>query len=494
MTMLSLIVVCATTLFVIYITHWVYRWRNPKCNGGKLPPGSMGFPFIGETFELRRCSDSLDVHSFFKKRIQKYGSIFRTSLAGRQVVVSSDPNFIHFILQQEGKLVDLWYMDTFTKILGQDDPSILAIGSITKYFKSLILTHFGIETTKNNLLPKLEALSKQSLSSWSSQPSINVKEAVSSMVFNCTSGMLFGYDPIKSSQEDLGLMFTNFLRSILYFPVNIPGTAFHESLKNQKMVLEMIKDVMKRRRHSSSSSSLPDEEIKHRRRDALDDVMEDMKREVFLTDDFSAFVMFSLIIASSETISASLSLAIKLLTEHPLALKELRDEHEAILQMRKENITNNHQESCITWEEYKSMTFTSYVINETLRLANLTPGIIRRARNDINYDGYIIPKGWTVVLVTSTLHLNSVKFPDPLVFNPWRWKDIGKEITRKDFLVFGGGLRVCPGAEFSKAFIGTFLHAIVTNYTWKKTKGGDVIRDPALTFKDDLYIQVRRSE
>ncbi|KAK9164954.1 hypothetical protein Scep_000145 [Stephania cephalantha] len=324
MTMLSLIVVCATTLFVIYITHWLYRWRNPKSNGGKLPPGSMGYPFIGETFDLRRCSDSLDVHSFFKKRTQKYGSIFRTSLAGRQVVVSSDPNFIDFILLQEGKLVDLWYMETFAKIIGQDDPSVLAIGSITKYFRTLILNHFGIEMTKNNLLPRLEDITKQNLYSWSAQPSINVKEAVSSMVFNCTSAMLFGYDPIKSP-KDLGVMFTNFLRSILNFPLNIPGTAFHQSLKNQKMVLGMIKDAMKRRRHRSSSSSASSpEEIKHRRRDALDDVMEDMKREAFLTDDFSAFLMFSLIIASSETISASLSLAIKLLTEHPLALKELR--------------------------------------------------------------------------------------------------------------------------------------------------------------------------
>lgn len=58
------------TLLSIYITHWTYRWRNPKCNG-VLPPGSMGLPLIGETIQLVIPSASLDLPPFIKHRMKK---------------------------------------------------------------------------------------------------------------------------------------------------------------------------------------------------------------------------------------------------------------------------------------------------------------------------------------------------------------------------------------------------------------------------------------
>lgn len=41
------------SLLVLKLCHSIYQWRNPKCNGN-LPPGSMGFPIIGETFQFKK--------------------------------------------------------------------------------------------------------------------------------------------------------------------------------------------------------------------------------------------------------------------------------------------------------------------------------------------------------------------------------------------------------------------------------------------------------
>ncbi|KAG8368271.1 hypothetical protein BUALT_Bualt15G0027900 [Buddleja alternifolia] len=35
----------------IFLSRWIYRWRNPKCKG-ILPPGSSGLPLIGESLQL----------------------------------------------------------------------------------------------------------------------------------------------------------------------------------------------------------------------------------------------------------------------------------------------------------------------------------------------------------------------------------------------------------------------------------------------------------
>ena len=40
--------VCLIALLVM-LGHWIYAQTNPKSCNGKLPPGSVGFPLIGET-------------------------------------------------------------------------------------------------------------------------------------------------------------------------------------------------------------------------------------------------------------------------------------------------------------------------------------------------------------------------------------------------------------------------------------------------------------
>jgi hypothetical protein len=64
---ISYIGICIATFFTIWVSNWIYRWRNPKCNG-VLPPGSMGLPFLGETAEFFRPNPTCDVSPFIKER------------------------------------------------------------------------------------------------------------------------------------------------------------------------------------------------------------------------------------------------------------------------------------------------------------------------------------------------------------------------------------------------------------------------------------------
>ena len=60
----------AAAFFVLIIARWVYNWRNPKCKG-VLPPGSMGWPLLGETLKFFSPSTTFDVHPFVKERMKR---------------------------------------------------------------------------------------------------------------------------------------------------------------------------------------------------------------------------------------------------------------------------------------------------------------------------------------------------------------------------------------------------------------------------------------
>ncbi|OWM68276.1 hypothetical protein CDL15_Pgr004758 [Punica granatum] len=432
----------AMALLVMGLIHyWVHRWRNPKCNG-RLPPGSMGLPIIGETLQFFIHSNSIDIHPFIKTRVKKYGRIFKTSLAGRPVVVSSDPEFNYHILQQEGKLVEIWYLDSFAKLIdargmGRDgEPaSITSIGHIHKCMRNMVLSQVGNEALRERILPDMEETSRKTLLAWSNRDSLDIKKEISSVLFNFTTRHLYGFEPENGT--NVSERFSYILQGLISFPLNIPGTVFRKCLKNQKMGLKLMKNLIDERR------TMPEK----RRGDFIDHMLDRMKTESFLSDDFAVFAMFVLLFASFEAISSTLTLAIMLLTEHPMVIKELEREHEEILSK------GEKREGGVTWKEYKSMSFTIQVINESLRMASVSPGILRRAIKDIQVDGYTIPEGWTILVVPSALQLNPNTYEDPLSFNPWRWKDLGPTFVAKNFIAFGGGTRMCAGAEFTKAFM-----------------------------------------
>ncbi|KAK4482576.1 hypothetical protein RD792_009738 [Penstemon davidsonii] len=421
------------------MTRWIYRWRNPICNG-MLPPGSMGLPLIGETIQLVIPNASLDLLPFIKKRITRYGPIFRTNIAGRPVIVSSDPEFNHFLLRHDGKLVESWSMDTFAQVFDQ-------VNHPRKYARNLALQHFGVESLKSKLLVQMEDMVRETLSIWSTHESVEVKSQSVMMAVSFATRQIFSGD-LDTTKVNFAELFRDLLGSLMSFPLNIPGTSHHKCLQTQKKVKEMIRDLVRKR------VAEPDSDRQHHG-DLLDHIIEDSKNtESFLNEDFIVQLMFGLLFVSSESVSTTLALAFKLIAEHTLVLEELT------------------------------------VINEVLRLGNIAPGILRRALKDIPVNGYTIPSGWVIVIASSALHLNADQFEDPLKFNPWRWKEIQPSVVAKCYMPFGSGMKQCAGAEYSRVLLATFLHVLVTKYRWVKVKGGKIVRSPIVRFPEGFHYKI----
>ncbi|KAL3848935.1 hypothetical protein ACJIZ3_010817 [Penstemon smallii] len=140
-------------LIVLGVTHLVYKWRNPKCNG-VLPPGSMGLPFIGETLQYFSPKPQQGIPPFISKRMARYGPLFRTSLLGQRIVFSTDPVVNQYIFQQEG--------DAFR-------------WNAHKYLRNLVLDLIGPENLKGGLIHEMDKKTRHHLSSWACKDEVEVK-------------------------------------------------------------------------------------------------------------------------------------------------------------------------------------------------------------------------------------------------------------------------------------------------------------------------------
>ncbi|KAL6839367.1 hypothetical protein ACP4OV_030637 [Aristida adscensionis] len=467
------VTVIVAVLFHVFLKH-KSRGRRRRYEASSLPPGSMGLPLLGETLQFFTQSPSLDLLPFFKKRLESYGPIFKTNLVGKDLIVSLDPELNNYVFQQEEKAFQIWYPESFMRILG-DDNIISSAGSLHKHIRNLILRVFGPENLRRVLLRDVQSVVTSGLLSWLDCPSIELKAAASSMIFGVTAKWLIGYEASASTVE-LWKHYDAFTRGLVAFPLSIPGTALYKCLQGRKNVMKDLKQLFDARKDAEPRES----------KDFLDLIMDELNKEKPLLSEKTALnLIFALLFASFETTASGLTAALKFLTDNPKALQELAEEHEQIRKRRAD------PDSEITWEEYKSMAFTSHVIHESLRLANIAPVLFRKATQDVHIKGYTIPDGWTVMICPSAVHLNPTTYEDPSTFNPWRWKDISEPAGgSKDFVAFGCGLRFCAGADFAKLQMATFLHCLVTKYRWKVIRGGKMVFSPGLGFPEGFHIQL----
>nr|CAB3487755.1 unnamed protein product [Digitaria exilis] len=294
------LVVMAVTVIIARLFHSLLKQssRGRRRCAATLPPGSMGLPLLGETLRFFVQSPSLDMFPFFQRRLEKskfrYGPIFKTNLVGNDLIVSLDPELNNYVFQQEERAFQIWYPESFMRILG-DDNILSSVGSLHKLMRSLVLQVFGPENLRLVLLHDVQNAVKRSLDSWLEKPSIELKAAASS---------------------------------------------------GRKNVLKVMKQLLDERKKEEPRES----------KDFFGLVIDELKKEKPLLNEKTALnLLFALLFASFETTLSGITIALKFLADNPKALQELTEEHEQIRKRRAD------PDAEITWEEYKSMKFTSCV-------------------------------------------------------------------------------------------------------------------------------------
>ncbi|GLU12307.1 hypothetical protein SLE2022_289970 [Rubroshorea leprosula] len=105
-----------------------------------------------------------------------------------------------------------------------------------------------------------------------------------------------------------------------------------------------------------------------------------------------------------------------------------------------------------------------HVVEETIRMANIVVFVFRLVSQEVEFQGYKIPKNRKVILWLRYLHMNPETFEDPLCFDPERWNEPMKPVV---FMAFGGGVRICAGNMLARMQLVFFLRHLSAGYKWE---------------------------
>lgn len=434
--MVVFVVSFVVPLLGLLFWYAVLRWNKVRYKKKCLPPGTMGWPFFGETIEFLKHGPS-----FMNNQKARYGNFFKTHIFGCPTIVSMDPELNRYILLSEAKGLVPGYPRSMLDILGKCN--IAAVhGSAHKHMRGALLALVSPPRMRDQLFPIIDRFMRSHVSNWGNTV-IDIQQKTNEMAFLSSLKQIAGLE--SSSMSPLFMPeFFKLVLGTLSLPINLPGTNYHRGLQARQSIVKILKKLIEERRDSL-----------HTHDDMLKSLMSKDATKKCLTDEEIIDQIITILYSGYETVSTTSMMAIKLLHDHPKVLDELRREHMAISQIK-------GPEDPIQWNHYKSMHFTRAVIFETSRLASIVNGVLRKTTRDIELNGYVIPEGWRIYVYTREMNYDRYMYLDPFTFNPWRWLD--KSLESHNNFIFGGGSRQCPGKELGVAEISIFLHYFVTKY------------------------------
>ncbi|XP_022772191.1 abscisic acid 8'-hydroxylase 4-like isoform X2 [Durio zibethinus] len=432
-------------IFLITVVTYRFLRRQKKESHGRaeteLPPGSMGWPYIGETLQVY----SQDPNVFFAAKQKRYGEIFKTHILGCPSVMLASPEAARFVLVTQAHLFKPTYPKSKEHLVG---PAALFFhqGDYHTRLRKLVQASLSIKAIRN-LVPDIDALAAFSLDSWHGGHVVNTFHEMKKFAFEVGILLIFGCLEARY-REELKKNYFIVDRGYNSFPTNIPGTPYKKAIVARKRLGKILSDIISERKEKKFLE-------KHLLGCLLNS--KDEKGQV-LTDDQIADNIIGTLFAAQDTTASVLTWIVKYLHDNPKLLEAVKAEQKAIRILKEEG------NQPLSWSQTRNMPITYKVILETLRMASIISFTFREAVADVEYKGYLIPKGWKVMPLFRNIHHNTEFFTDPQKFDPSRFEVAPKPYT---FMPFGSGVHACPGNELAKLQMLIVIHHLVCKFRWE---------------------------
>ncbi|XP_011010022.1 PREDICTED: ent-kaurenoic acid oxidase 1-like isoform X1 [Populus euphratica] len=375
-----------------------------------LPPGDLGWPFIGNMWSFLRAFKFSDPDSFMRTFINKYGhnGIYKAFMFGNPSIFVTTPEACRKVLSNDDAFKPGWPISTL-KLVGRK--SFIGISyEEHKHLRRLTSAPVNGHEALSAYIPYIEENAIAMLEKWTTMGKIEFLTQVRKLTFRIIM-YIFLSSESEVVMEALEKDYTTLNYGVRAMAINLPGFAYYKALKARKRLVAVFQSIVNERRNLRKNGAL-----NAKKKDMMDSLLgvEDENGRK-LTDEEIIDVILMYLNAGHESSGHITTWATIFLQEHPKFLQKAKEEQEQIVKRRLP------AQKGLSLKEVREMDYLSKVIDETLRLITFSLTVFREAKTDFSINGYIIPKGWKVLVWFRTVHLDPEIYPNPKEFNPSRW-------------------------------------------------------------------------
>ncbi|KAJ9166795.1 hypothetical protein P3X46_021496 [Hevea brasiliensis] len=278
---LLVFVLSSTILFSAFFR--LHSWISPKAM--EEITGSLGWPIVGESFSfITEFSSSPGIHSFMKKRQERYGKVFKTFFLGRFAVFMTGREASKILLTGKYRMVSLNLVYTGQQVLGLTS-LLQTTGEAHKRLRRLIAEPPSLDGLKK-YFDFINTLAIETLDQWPGRTVLVLEEASTQLILTIED-KIKGMPYFLSARDRMYAM----LDSII--AMRRTGTRFQ-----QDFLASLIMKHTKAGNEEDDGDKLTDKQLKDN--------------------------TLTLPVAGHDTTTAALTWLIKFLDENPVVLDQLR--------------------------------------------------------------------------------------------------------------------------------------------------------------------------
>lgn len=434
-------------------------------------PGNIGLSSFSDSFEFFTTQGW-----GLTRNYQRYGCIFKTNIFGKKYIVLVGPDANKLILQE--KVDHLSSYLGWKPILGHlfGKPLLLQDGEEHKRTRRLMAPGFHGKAL-STFFDTMQTTINEYFKTWAERSTVLLKNELNKMALKVAIRLILGVQLQHEIERIENLYNTLVSGAFTILRVDIPLTKYGRSQAARRQLKVFLQNIIIERKLQSNLQES---------RDVLGLLLASTDEQGnALSESQIIDELIPLVNAGHFTTGTSLTWAMVELATHPEWKKRLCEE---LVQ-----VTQNEP---LKVEHLRKLKQMSYFLKEIERLYNPAGAVIfRGVVKEIEYAGYRIPPGWTIVLAQALSHRLPEIYTNPEQFNPERFAPPYEEDKKHPFALigFGGGEHSCIGIEFAKMEMSIFLATLLRQYDFSVTPSYKTTANIKVPFKVEGKLQLSLS-
>ena len=425
-------------------------------------PGERSLPIFGNFFKF-----ASDASGFFRDMQAKHGDVYKSETLFGANVVLCGPSANKLLLVEQNNFTS--NQEAWEPILSDLFPNGLMLmdGDRHKYHRGIMQEAFKKDPMQG-YLEIMPVLIEAVLDELDGQKKVLFFPFLKSLTLGLAARVFFGLG-LKDDLSKINKALTDIVDAAAVLRINLPFTKYGKGVKGRRFLADYFMKLLPERRKN------PGKDLFSRLCQARSE-----EGNQFTDQEIIDHLIF-ILMAAHDTTAITLTFMSYYLAKNPEWQEKVREEGQSLAISEQTQV-----------RELRQLEHLGLVMKETLRMQPPLILLPRKLQQDLEVEGYLIPKGTMVNAVFQFTHYDDRTWTNPKTFDPSRFNTERKEQLKCPYAYapFGAGNHHCIGFGFAELQIKLVMTAMLKRFKISVPEGYECqVRDvPLKQPKDGLPI------